>query len=173
MGKNEKPNIITLAWVGTVNSKPPMVSISVRKERYSYQLIKETGQFVINLTTEKLAFAADYCGVKSGRDVDKFVSMKLTAEKASKVDVPLIGESPVNIECVVRDAIELGSHVMFIGEIVAVNVDEKLLDKNGKLCLEKAGLICFLHGEYRNLKQSLGYFGFSVTKRKKLKHNRK
>jgi len=172
-GKDGKPNIITIAWAGTINSRPPMASISVRKERYSYNLIKETGQFVINLTTEKLVFAADYCGVKSGRDVDKFNAMKLTAEKASKVDVPLIGESPVNIECVVKDSVDLGSHVMFMGEVVAVNIDEKLLDKNGRLCLEKAGLVCYLHGEYMSLDRSLGYFGFSVTKKKNLKRRKR
>ncbi|HOJ10179.1 MAG TPA: flavin reductase family protein [Clostridiales bacterium] len=173
MGKDGKPNIITLAWVGTINSNPPMVSISVRKERYSYQLLEETGQFVVNLTTEKLAFATDFCGVKSGRNVDKFAAANLTPEKASRVDVPLIGESPVNIECIVRNAVELGSHVMFIGEIVAVDVDEALIDEYGKLCLEKAGLICYSHGEYWSLKKSIGYFGFSVTKRKNIKRNNK
>lgn len=166
------PNIITLAWAGTVNSDPPMVSISVRKERYSHRLIKEKGEFVINLTTEKLAFATDYCGVKSGREVNKFEEMKLTPEKASKVDVPLIAESPVNLECVVRNVMELGSHDMFIAEIVAVNVDERLLDEKGKLHLERAGLICYSHGEYWSLKASLGYFGYSVTRRKSVKLKR-
>jgi len=167
-----KPNIITLAWAGTINSEPPMVSISVRKERYSYNLIKERGQFVINLTTQKLAYATDFCGVKSGRDTNKFESAKLTPEKASKVDVALIKESPVNIECVVKDVIQLGSHDMFIGEIVAVNVDEKLIDEKGKLHLvDKAGLICYSHGEYYSLEKSLGYFGYSVTKKKNLKRN--
>jgi flavin reductase (DIM6/NTAB) family NADH-FMN oxidoreductase RutF len=161
-----KPNIITLAWAGTINSEPPMVSISVRKERYSYNLIKERGEFVINLTTEKLAYAADYCGVKSGRDTDKFLQMSLTPEKASKVSVPLIKESPVNIECVVKNVLELGSHHMFIAEVVAVNVDENLLNAKGKLCLEKAHLICYSHGEYWSLEKPLGYFGYSVTKKK-------
>jgi len=161
-----KPNIITLAWAGTINSEPPMVSISVRKERYSYNLIKERGEFVINLTTEKLAYAADYCGVKSGRDTDKFLQMSLTPEKASKVSVPLIKESPVNIECVVKNVLELGSHHMFIAEGVAVNVDENLLNAKGKLCLEKAHLICYSHGEYWSLEKPLGYFGYSVTKKK-------
>jgi flavin reductase (DIM6/NTAB) family NADH-FMN oxidoreductase RutF len=164
-----KPNIITLAWAGTINSKPPMVSISVRKERYSYNLIKEKGQFAINLTTKQLSFAADYCGVKSGKNVDKFEAMKLTPEKASKIEVPLIKESPVNIECVVKDVLELGSHDMFIAEIVAVNVDEKLLDADGKLCMEKADLICYSHGEYWTLGKALGYFGYSVTKKRTLK----
>lgn len=166
-------NIITLAWVGTINSDPPMVSISVRKERFSYDMIKQKGQFVINLTTEKLTHATDFCGVKSGRDTDKFTETKLTKEAALKVDVPLIKESPVNIECIVKNEIELGTHVMFIGEIVAVDVDEEILDEKGKLCLDKAGLICYSHGEYWSLKKSLGYFGYSITKRKNLKRNKK
>jgi len=148
-------------------SKPPMVSISIRKERYSYNLIKEKGQFVINLTTRKLAFAADFCGVKSGRDVDKFEVLKLTQEKASVVDVPMIKESPVNIECTVKDIIELGSHDMFIAQIEAVSVDESLIDKKGRLCMEKADLICYSHGEYWSLEKTLGYFGYSITKRKR------
>jgi flavin reductase (DIM6/NTAB) family NADH-FMN oxidoreductase RutF len=168
-----KPNIITLAWVGTINSDPPMVSISVRKERYSYNLIKEKGQFVINLATKKLTRTTDFCGVKSGRDIDKFSEMKLTPEKASKVDVPMIQECPVNLECVVKNVIELGSHDMFIAEIVAVNVDEKLIDEKGKLQLDKANLICYSHGEYWSLDKSLGYFGYSITKKKNLKGKKK
>ena len=168
-----RPNIITIAWAGTINSKPTMVSISVRKERYSYNLIKEKGQFAINLTTRKLAYATDFCGVKSGKDVNKFEKLNLTPEKASKIDVPLIKESPVNIECVVKDIIELGSHDMFIAEIVAVNVDERLIDKDGKLCMERADLICYSHGEYWTLDKSLGYFGYSVTKKRKLKRKLK
>lgn len=167
-----KPNIITLAWVGTVNSDPPMVSVSVRKERYSYELIKEKGQFVVNLTTGKLAKATDLCGVKSGRDTDKFELAGLTPEKASVVDVPLIKESPVNIECVVRQRLELGSHDMFIGEVVAVDVDEALIDGKGKLHLDKAGLICYSHGEYWTLDKALGYFGYSVTKKKNVKRKK-
>lgn len=170
---NGKPNIITLAWAGTINSEPPMLSISVRKERYSYSLIKDKGQFVVNLTTRKLARAADFCGVKSGRDIEKFEAVKLTPEKASMVDVPLIKESPVNIECIVKDIIELGSHDMFIAQIAAVSVEEGLLDEKGKLCLSKADLICYSHGEYWSLEKPLGYFGYSVTKRKVLKRNRK
>lgn len=168
-----KPNIITLAWAGTINSAPPMLSISVRKERYSYELIKQKGQFVVNLTTQKLVHAADYCGVKSGRDVDKFKELGLTPANASKIDVPLIAESPVNIECTVTDRIELGSHDMFIAKVEAVNVDEELLDEKGKLWLSKAGLISYSHGEYWTLGKPLGYFGFSVTRRKNLKRNRK
>lgn len=169
---NGKPNIITLAWAGTINSEPPMLSISVRKERYSYGLIKEKGQFVVNLTTEKLARATDFCGVKSGRDSDKFALTGLTPEKAAKVDVPMIKESPVNLECVVRNIVELGSHDMFIAEIVAVNVDEALLDEKGKLHLSKAGLICYSHGNYWTLGKSIGYFGYSVTKKPEVKKRR-
>lgn len=168
-----KSNIITLAWAGTVNSDPPMLSISVRKERYSYEMLKNKGQFVVNLVTEKLASAADFCGVKSGRDINKFEAVNLTPEKANMVDVPLIKECPVNIECEVRERLELGSHDMFIAEILAVNVDESLIDQKGRLQLEKAGLICYSHGEYRSLSKSIGYFGYSVTKRKKLIRNKK
>lgn len=168
-----KPNIITIGWAGTINSDPPMVSISVRKQRYSYNLIKEKGQFVINLVPRKLTYAADYCGVKSGADIDKFNEMKLTPEPASKVSVPLIKESPVNLECKVKQVIELGSHDMFIAEVVATNVDEALLDEKGKLDLGKADLVCYSHGEYYPLAKTLGYFGYSVTKRKVLKRNQK
>lgn len=166
-----KPNIITLAWAGTINSDPPMLSISVRKTRYSYSLIQERGEFVVNLVTRKLTFATDFCGVKSGRDVDKFAEMKLTPEKASVISVPMIKESPINIECRVKDVIPLGSHDMFLGEIVAVNVEDSLLNEKGKLCMDKADLICYSHGEYWSLAKSLGYFGFSVTKRKVLKRD--
>lgn len=158
-----KPNIITLAWAGTINSEPPMLSISVRKERYSHKLIKDKGQFAVNLTTEKLTEAADFCGVRSGREVDKFMEMALTPEKASKIEVPLIKESPVNLECTVKNVIELGSHDLFIAEIEAVNVDEALLDERGKLHLDKAGLICYSHGEYWTLNKALGFFGYSVA----------
>lgn len=166
-----KSNIITLAWVGTINSDPPMVSISVRKQRYSYELLKQKGEFVINMPPRSLTFATDFCGVKSGRDLDKFEAMKLTPEKASKIDVPLIRECPVNLECVVRQVIELGSHDLFLAEVVATNVAEKLLDESGRLNLDKADLICYSHGEYYPLGDSLGYFGYSVTKRKNLKRN--
>jgi len=168
-----KPNIITLAWAGTINSDPPMVSISVRKPRYSHDLIKEKGEFVINLPNRKLTFATDYCGVKSGRDMNKFEVMNLTPEKASIVSVPIIKECPVNLECVVKQVIELGSHDMFLAEVVATNVDEALLDENGKLDLNKADLICYSHGEYYPLGKSLGFFGYSVAKRKNLKRNQK
>ena len=163
-----KPNIITVAWAGTVNSEPPMVSISVRKERYSYGLIKEKGQFAINLATEKLAFATDICGVRSGRDVDKFQLTGLTPTKASVIDVPIIAESPVALECVVKNVLELGSHDMFIAEVVAVQAEESLLNDKGKLVLEKAGLICYAHGKYWTLGKELGFFGFSVAKKKNI-----
>lgn len=171
--KEGKPNIITLAWAGTVNSDPPMVSISVRKSRYSHEIITNTGNFVINLPSRKLVFATDYCGVKSGRDINKFEAMKLTPEKASIVSSPIIKECPVSLECVVKQVLELGSHDMFLAEVVATNVDESLLDENGKLELDKADLICYSHGEYYSLGKQLGFFGYSVAKRKNLKRNRK
>jgi len=167
-----KPNIMTVAWTGTVNSEPPMVSISIRPERYSHGLISERRQFVINLVTRPLVRAADFCGVRSGRSVDKFKAAGLTAEPASIVAAPLIAESPVSIECEVTDIIRLGSHDMFLGRIVAVNVDEKLIDEKGKLRLERAGLACYCHGDYCGLGRPMGYFGYSVRRRKKLKRNR-
>lgn len=162
---NGKPNIITIAWVGTVCSNPPMVSISVRPERYSYNIIKETREFVINLTTKELAYATDYCGVKSGRDVDKFAAMKLTPSKAEFVKAPLIEESPVNIECRVTQVIPLGSHDMFIAEVLAVHADEKYKDEKGKFCLEKADPIIYSHGEYLTCGEKIGTFGYSVKKK--------
>ncbi len=164
-----KPNIITVAWAGTINSEPPMLSISVRKERYSHDLIKDKGQFAVNLTTQKLVWATDLCGVKSGRDTDKFELAGLTPEKASVIDVPIIRESPLSLECVVRNIVELGSHDLFIAEIVAVDADESLLDEKGKLVLEKADLICFSHGKYWSLGKELGFFGYSVAKKKGIK----
>lgn len=169
--KEGNNNIITVAWAGTVCTNPPMVSISVRPERHSYHMIEESGEFVINLTTEKLAFATDYCGVRSGRDVDKFREMKLTPEKASQVSAPLIGESPVNIECKVVKKEELGSHHMFIAEVVAVHVDEAYMDEKGKFSLEKTQPIVYVHGEYFGLGNLLGNFGYSV--RKKVKKGRR
>ena len=161
-----KPNIITVGWAGTVNSEPPMLSVSVRKERYSYNLIKDKGQFAVNLATQKLAYATDLCGVKSGRDVNKFELTGLTPEKASVIDVPIIKECPVSLECVVKNVLELGSHDMFVAEIVAVQADESLLDEKGKLVLEKADLICYSHGKYWTLGKELGFFGYSVAKKK-------
>ena len=163
--RDGRPNIITLAWVGTVCTNPPMVSISVRPERYSYPILKETGEFVINLTTKELAFATDYCGVKSGRDVDKFKEMGLTPIPASEVKAPMIKESPVNIECKVRQILPLGSHDMFLADVVAVHADEKYMDENGKFSLEKADPIAYSHGTYYTLGEKLGTFGYSVKKR--------
>lgn len=161
----DKPNIITVAWTGTVCSSPAMVTVSIRKERYSYDLIKDSKEFVINLVMRELVRQADYCGVKSGREVDKFKQMKLTPMKAQMVSAPLIAESPVNIECRVRDIIELGTHDMFLAEVVSVAVDKKLMDKNGKFHLNQAGLIVYSHGEYYGLGELLGKFGYSVKKK--------
>ena len=165
--KDGRPNIITLAWVGTVCTNPPMVSISVRPERYSYPILKETGEFVINLTTKELAFATDYCGVKSGRDVDKFKEMNLTPIPASEVKAPMIAESPVNIECKVRQILPLGSHDMFLADVAAVHADEKYMDENHKFHLEKADPIIYSHGSYFGCGELLGTFGYSVKKREK------
>ena len=162
--KEGKNNIITIAWAGTICTNPPMVSISVRPERYSYHMIEETGEFVINLTTEELVKACDYCGVTSGKNVDKFKEMKLTKEKANFVNCPAIKESPVSIECKVKEIKELGSHHMFIAEVLAVNADEKYMDETGRFCLEKANLIAYSHGQYYELGKNLGKFGFSVKK---------
>ena len=163
--RDGSPNIITLAWVGTVCTNPPMVSISVRPERYSYPILKETGEFVINLTTKELAFATDYCGVKSGRDVDKFKEMGLTPIPASEVKAPMIQESPVNIECRVRQILPLGSHDMFLADVVAVHADEKYMDKKHKFHLEQAEPIIYSHGSYFGCGELLGTFGYSVKKR--------
>lgn len=166
-GKNGEDNIITVAWAGTVCTNPPMVSISVRPERYSYEMVKESGEFVINLVTKKLVRATDYCGVRSGRDVDKFREMKLTKAKAEKVSAPLIAESPVNIECRVTECKELGSHHMFIAEVVAVHIEDSYLDEKGKFHLNDTGLVTYSHGEYFLLGEKLGSFGYSVQKKQK------
>lgn len=165
-GKDGTANIITVAWAGTVCTNPPMLSISVRPERHSYQMIRETGEFVINLTTEKLVHAADFCGVRSGRDVDKFRQMKLTEVKASKLKAPLIEESPVNIECRVTEIIELGSHHMFLAEVLAVHADGKYMNQNNKFELEKSKPIVYSHGQYYGLGKLLGKFGYSVKKKR-------
>ncbi|MBQ8184836.1 MAG: flavin reductase family protein [Lachnospiraceae bacterium] len=168
--EGEKPNIITLAWVGTVCTNPPMVSISIRPSRYSYDIIKETGEFVINLTTEDLIRAADYCGVKSGRDVDKFQEMGLTALAARELKAaPAIAESPVNIECRVSEIKELGSHHLFLADVVGVSVEDAYLNEAGKFQLNAANLVCYSHGEYFTLGQQCGSFGYSVKKRGKRK----
>ena len=162
--KKGNPNIITVAWAGTVCTNPPMVSISVRPERYSYHMIDETGEFVINLTTEKLAYATDYCGVRSGKDVDKFKELHLTPEKAEHVSAPLIGESPVNIECRVVKKETPGSHHIFLAEVKAVHVDDAYMDQKGRFALEKTDPIVYVHGQYYSLGKLLGTFGYSVKK---------
>ncbi|NVN95570.1 MAG: flavin reductase family protein [Bacteroidetes bacterium] len=169
----EEFNIITIAWTGTICSNPPMCYISVQPKRHSYEIIKRNMDFVINLTTEELAFATDWCGVKSGRDMNKFNEMKLTPTKAQLVKSPLIGESPVNIECVVKEIKSLGSHDMFIAEVVAINVDPKFLNPETQAFdMEKAKLICYSHGKYFNVGNFLGGFGFSVMKPKTKKKKR-
>lgn len=160
-------NIITVSWGGTVCTNPPMCSISIRPERYSYDIIKKSGEFVINLSTARLARATDWCGVKSGREINKFEAMNLTPMKASEIDAPLIVESPVNLECRVKQIIPLGSHDMFLSEILAVNVNTDLIDpKTEKLMLFKAGLIHYSHGFYYRQGEKIGQFGFSVKKKK-------
>lgn len=163
-----KYNIITIAWTGTICTDPAMCYISIRPERHSYNIIKETGNFVINLTTRKLAFATDWCGVKSGKEFDKFKEMKLTPGKAQKISSPIIQESPINIECVVKEIKALGTHDMFISEVVAINADEKFFNKeNDAFDLSKAGPICYSHGKYFAVDGLIGKFGFSVEKKKK------
>ena len=170
--ENEKPNIITVAWTGTICSDPAMVSVSIRKERFSHDIIRESGEFVINLTTEKLARATDYCGVRSGRDVDKFKETGLTPIPSKVVKAPSIEQSPVAIECRVVEIKELGSHDMFLGEVVHVSVDESLMDEKGTFHLNQANLMTYSHGRYFGLGKELGTFGFSVKKKtKKRKHH--
>ena len=161
-----KPNIITVAWAGTICSDPAMLSISVRKNRYSYDIIKETKEFVVNLTTKQLCRAIDYCGVRSGRDVDKFQEMHLTPQPSEKVKAPGIAESPVNIECRVTQVLELGTHDMFLAEVVAVRVDDDYMDEKGRFDLNAADLVTYSHGEYFTLGKKLGTFGYSVAKNK-------
>lgn len=163
----ESPNIITVAWAGTVCSSPAMVSISVRPERYSHDIIKETGEFVINLVTGSLLRAADYCGVKSGCDVDKFAEMKLTPFALDSVQAPGIEESPVNLACRVTEIKRLGSHDLFLAEVVGVTVDGKYMDEKGRFHLNQAGLVAYSHGEYFELGKKLGSFGYSVKKTQK------
>jgi flavin reductase (DIM6/NTAB) family NADH-FMN oxidoreductase RutF len=157
-----RPNIITVAWAGTICTNPPMLSISVRPERYSYHMIESTGDFVVNLTTKALAFATDYCGVKSGRDVDKFKETNLTPLALSSVTSPAIEESPVNIACKVREIKPLGSHNMIIADVAEVIIEDSYLDANGRFDLNNAELITYSHGEYYMLGEKLGTFGYSV-----------
>ncbi len=164
---HKEKNIITIAWTGTINTQPAMTYISVRESRHSFSMLKNSGEFVINLTTEALSKACDYCGVKSGKEVDKFKEMKLTAHPASQVAAPLIYESPVNIECKVTQVVPLGSHHMFMAQVLAVHVSEEYLDETGKFHLEQAKPICYSHGQYYGMGKALGTFGFSVKKKKK------
>ena len=166
-GEGERANIITVAWTGIINTVPPKTYISVRPTRHSYGLIKESGEFCVNLTSAALVRAADYCGIYTGKKVDKFAACGLTKEEATEVSCPLIAESPLSLECRVTDVIELGSHHMFLADIVAVDVDESLIDKEGKLRLERADLAAFAHGEYFELGKKIGTFGFSAKKKKK------
>ena len=159
-------NVFTVAWAGTICSYPPMVSISVRPERHSYHMIRETGGFVINMTTEKLVRAADYCGVVSGRDVDKFERMGLTPLKSDIVEAPLLQESPVNLECVVENVVPLGTHDMFVARVAAVHVEDSLLDEKDKFHLNAACPVVYSHGSYMSLGKELGTFGYSVRKKR-------
>lgn len=159
-----KANIITVAWAGTVCTNPPMVSISVRPSRYSYQMIRETGEFVINLTTRELVRACDYCGVVSGRDVDKFRMTKLTPLPMEQVRVPGIAESPVNLACCVKETLELGSHTMFVAEVVSVAVEDAYMDETGRFGINETGLVMYSHGEYFAMGERLGKFGYSIQK---------
>lgn len=166
-GNMKKSNIITVAWTGIINTNPPMVYISLRPTRYSYNLIKESGEFVINLTNKQLARATDWCGVKTGAKVDKFKEMHLTKEKGNYVKCPLIKESPISVECKVKEIKELGSHHMFIAEVLSIDADEKYIDENGAFDISKCDLIAYSNGHYYNLGKKIGKFGFSVKKNKK------
>ena len=166
-GNMEKSNIITVAWTGIINTNPALVYISVRPERYSHRLIKENKEFVINLTNEKLTYATDWCGVKSGAKFDKFKEMKLTKEKANFVNCPLIKESPVSIECKVIEERNFGSHTMFLAEVLSIDADDKYIDKNGAFDISKCNLIAYANGGYYTLGKKIGKFGYSVQKKKK------
>ncbi|PHV71027.1 flavin reductase [Sporanaerobium hydrogeniformans] len=172
-GTVEKPNIITIAWTGTICTNPAMTYVSIRPSRFSYELIKETGYFVINLTTKELLRATDYCGVRSGRDHDKFSEMQLTPDYENESGCPMILESPVSIECKVKQIMPLGSHDMFIAEVMNVYVDENYMDEKGKFQLNQTGLIAYSHGTYLELGQELGTFGYSVKKGKKIQKKNK
>ena len=168
-GDMENSNIITVAWTGILNTNPAIVSISVRPERYSYNIIKDKKEFVINLTTEDLTYATDWCGVKSGANFDKFKEMNLTKEKANYVSAPLIKESPVSVECRVIEEKEYGSHTTFIAEVLCINADEKYIDEKGAFDISKCNLIAYANGGYYQLGKKIGKFGYSVEKRKKKK----
>ena len=172
-GTVDKPNVMTVAWTGIISSDPVMTYVSIRPQRYSHDIIKESGEFVINLPTWNMVTAVDFCGVKSGRDIDKFKEMKLTKEKADFVKVPMIGESPVNIECRVKQVMELGSHHMFLADVLAVHADPAYMDENKKFHLNNAKPLVYSHGEYLGTGKSLGTFGYSVKKKKKAGNRRK
>ena len=172
-GGLDHPNLITIGWTGTICTQPSMVSISVRPERFSHHLIEENREFVINVTTADLTRAADFCGVRSGKDTDKFAEMKLTPVEASAVKAPLIDQSPISLECKVKEIKHLGSHDMFIAEIVAVDVDEKYIDEKGRLDLRKAGVMFYSHGEYFAQGKKLGQMGYTVRKKRPKNPKRK
>lgn len=163
-GSVEKPNVMTVAWTGIISSDPVTTYVSIRPSRFSHDIIKESSEFVINLPTWNMVTAVDYCGVKSGRETDKFKEMNLTALPSTEVKAPQIGEAPVSLECKVKSITNYGTHDMFLAEVVAVNVDDKYIDEKGALDLEKAGLVAFAHGKYYTLGRNLGSFGFSVNK---------
>ena len=165
-GDMENSNIITVAWTGIINTNPAMCYISVRPERYSYKLIKESGEFIINLTNEQLAYATDWCGVRTGAKFDKFKEMKLTKEKAQNVKCPIIKESPVAIECKVKEIRELGTHHMFVAEVLSIDADDKYIDENGAFDISKCDLITYANGKYFSLGKQIGKFGYSVEKKK-------
>lgn len=161
----DKPNIVTVAWAGTVNTRPPMISVSIRKERFSHDIIRDTGEFVVNLVDDAHCADLDYCGVRSGRDVDKFAERHLTAMPAVNMEhAPAIAECPAYLACKVRQVLELGSHDLFIGEVVGVQVRDELFDEDGSLHLERAGLVCYDHGVYQRAGEVLGFFGYSVAR---------
>lgn len=172
-GTIEKANALTIAWTGIINTIPPMTYISVRPERHSYPIIKETGEFVINLTTSAMAKETDFCGVRSGRDMNKLEKCRLTLTAGKTVSAPVIEQSPLSLECKVREIKELGSHHMFIAEITGIQAEERFMDSKGKLNLQQAGLMAYSHGEYFALGRKLGDFGFSVRKKSKISSRRK
>ncbi|MEG2295160.1 MAG: flavin reductase family protein [Oscillospiraceae bacterium] len=172
-GTIDTPNIMTVAWTGIVNTIPPMTYISVRPERHSYELIKESGEFVINLATASLLHATDFCGVKSGKEMNKFERCNLTTQQSTKVSAPSIAQSPVQFECVVKQVIPLGSHHMFLAEIVAMGIGKQFFDETGRICMEKMNLLGYSHGQYFELGKQLGSFGHSVKKVKKPIPNKK
>lgn len=168
-GTMENPNVLTIAWTGIINTKPPMTYISVRPSRYSYELIKKSGEFAINLTTSAMCKKVDFCGVKTGAKTDKLQKCSFTPVHGRKISAPIIEECPVSLECVVRDIKPLGTHHMFIAEIVGADIEERYIDSKGKLNLQQCGLMAYAHGEYFALGRKLGEFGFSVRKKKKIK----